>query len=197
MLVLDLLFPDVQQLLPGQVGVHLDLLGLIAPHAFLDSQAQLFLLDAFALAQLVQFLLVLLGQVLPFDHLLLLSDGVLHKGGVLFEEGLFEKDRLITQYQSHCSFLGGFENRVLDDYAIPFLDLLSEFGVVAVNCPATGGDGALAWFRLIPDHLAFRDDILLLLVLFLVRLSDSFWDVGRLDSSFLELEFADFEAAHL
>jgi hypothetical protein len=142
MLVLYHLLAHVELLLPRQVGAYLHLLRLVTPKALLEPHAHLFLLNRLRFLELLQVLLVFLGQVLPRCHLALLPDQEWQEGGELLDEGLLEQDGLAAQHQRHHSFFPTLEDCIFDDDGVSWLDLVPKEGVVAVDCPATGGHSA-------------------------------------------------------
>lgn len=142
MLVLYHLLTHVQLLLPRQIGTHLDLLRLVAPKTLLQPHTHLLLLNGLRLLQLLQILLVFLGEVFARGDFALLPDEVGHEGRELLDEGLFQKDGLAAQDQRDHSFVPALEHWVLDDDGVAGLELLPEESVAAVDCPATGGDSA-------------------------------------------------------
>jgi hypothetical protein len=194
-LVFDHFFPYVQQLLTRQVGLNLHLLGLVAPHASLQAQAQLVLLYAFGLSQLLQLLLVLLGEVGPGNDCGLLSDLERHEGGVLLEEGFLEQDGLAAEHKGDGAFFDGLEDGMGDEYAVALFDFGVELGVLAVDGSAAGGNGTCALFGFVADDLIFCDNVLLLFFFFL-GLAGFFGNVCRFAAAFFELKLADFEVTH-
>jgi len=196
MLVFNHFLSDVQQLLSGQVGTDLYLFVLVGPHALLESHVDFSLLDALGLGLRLHPLLVVLGEVLALDHLGLLLDEVGHEGRVLLQEGLLEKDGLVTQHQRHCALFGGLEEGVLDDDGVSLFELCPEEGLVAMDGAAAAGDGASAGFGLIVNYLVLHDHVLFCLLALLLRLPGLLGDVDGLGHPLLELQLSELQTAH-